>query len=119
MKKVNINDQEKFYSIEKRKELAAKYNEDEQFVINMTREQYMAYVMGAVAGEKAGAMKALEAYGEDIKNGFQKRIDAVQALIDEALEEDATGELDTNLLDDIMMVLRDEGGEQGTEEPQE
>lgn len=108
MRKYKIQDEEKFYSIEKRKELAKKYNLGEQMLIDMSREQFMAFVIGAVEGEKVGAMKALAAYEEDIKNGFQARVDAVEALINEALEEDTAGELDTNLLDDIMAVLKGE-----------
>ena len=121
MRKIKIQDEEKFYSIEKRKELAKKYNLGEQMLIDMSREQFMAFVIGAVEGEKVGAIKALEAYEEDIKRGFQTRVDAVEALINKACEEDTAGELDTNLLDDIMLVLKGEAQAEDyePEEPQE
>ena len=112
MRKIKIQDEEKFYSIEKRKELAKKYNLDEQMVINMSREQFMAFVVGAVEGERTGAMKALKDLKDDVEKGYKLKIFAVEALIDKALKEDTAGELDTNLLDDIVRVLKDE-------EPQE
>ena len=115
MRKIKIQDEEKFYSIEKRKELAKKYNLDEQMVINMSREQFMAFVVGAVEGERTGAMKALKDLKDDVKKDYKLKIFAVEALIDKALKEDTAGELDTNLLDDIVRVLKGEAQAEDTD----
>ena len=59
MKGVKINDISKLYSVEKRKEIAKKYHQDEQTVINMTKDEYIGFVVGLVEGEKEGAKKML------------------------------------------------------------
>ncbi len=59
MKNVHVSDPSKLYSVEKRKEIARKYHQDEQFVINMTKEEYTGFVVGIVEGEKEGAKKML------------------------------------------------------------
>lgn len=59
MKGVRITDVEKLYSVEKRKEIAKKYHQDEQLVINMARDEYIGFVVGIVEGEKEGAKKML------------------------------------------------------------